>query len=195
MTRAFKLAIGMTLLGPVVMAQPGPGRAPGPVPEAQAPGTDADIGIRQRPSLSPQEMIAQSKSYRERMKQSETHISGLVESARKQKDIIRLNCLNDKLVQVRGNSTIADQAMQALQEAALRKDEGGGLYEFTRITIVHQKIQVLVAEAEACAGEDLRYVGATRVDVEIDGIPPDDFTQPGPPRSDLDRPPAASPYE
>ena len=68
-------------------------------------------------------------------------------------------------------------------------------YEFTRVTIVHQKAQVLENEAQQCVGEDLSFVGATRVDVEVDpGVRTDDPTAPGGTMTPVDRPPLASPF-
>ena len=77
-----------------------------------------------------------------------------------------------------------------------RADEGERTHEFTRLTIVNQKVQVLGAEAENCIGEDLSFVGATRVDVEIDpNIPQYDPTQPPAPGIDIERPGEASPHD
>jgi len=140
-------------------------------------------------------MINQSREYRVRMTQLAQQVEGLAEAARKQKDVIRLNCVLDKLAQVKANLSIADSAFQTLQEVAARRDEGASVHEYTRITIVNQKVQVLGAEAQACVGEDLSYVGTTRVDVEVEGIPPEDPTQPTPTRPDITRPPSASPYQ
>ena len=102
--------------------------------------------------------------------------------------------MTDKVVQVRVNISIAEQSMAALQEAVTRADEGERTHEFTRLTIVNQKVQVLGAEAENCIGEDLSFVGATKVDIEIDpNIPQYDPTQPPAPGIDIERPGEASP--
>ena len=120
-------------------------------------------------------------------------ITDLQNQVKRQKDIIRLNCVNDKLVQAKVNITIGEQAMRALQESISRADEGGRTHEFTRLTIVNQKVQVLGAEAENCIGEDSSFVGATRVDVEVDpNLPTVDVTQPAAPQIDNSRPPPAS---
>ncbi|MDB4968021.1 MAG: hypothetical protein JWN44_3710, partial [Myxococcales bacterium] len=58
-----------------------------------------------------------------------------------------------------------------------------------------QKVVTLGTEAEQCIGEDVSYVGATRVDVEIDpSIPPTDPTEPELPVPVVERPPPASPF-
>lgn len=140
-------------------------------------------------------MISQSRQYQQSMGQVLQRVQALQETARKQKDIIKLNCVSDKLVQAKVNVSIADQATTALQENIAKADEGGRTHEFTRLTIINQKVLVLGAEAENCIGEDLTFVGATRIDVDIDpNIPKDDPTQPGLPTIVAERPPAASAF-
>lgn len=163
------------------------------VGEPAAPN-QADIAVKQRSQLSPQEMVKASNDYFKNMHETLKHIQSLQEQSKRQKDIIRLNCVTDKLVQSKVNITIAEQAMAALQESISRSDEGGRTHEFTRLTIVNQKVQVLGAEAENCIGEDLSFVGATRIDVEIDpNLPQTDPTLPPAGIIDIIRPPQASP--
>jgi hypothetical protein len=175
---------------------PAPAAAPiAPAPPGAA-GADVDVSVKQRANLSSQEMLGQGKDYFRVMNETLTHIQSLQETARRQKDIIKLNCVTDKLVQAKVNINIAEQAMTTLQESIARNDEGARTHEFTRLTIVNQKVLVLGTEAENCIGEDLSFVGATRVDVEVDpGIPTSDPTIPPPtPGIDITRPPPASNY-
>ena len=159
-------------------------------------GREVDLSVGQKPTLTTQEMISQAREYQQGMGHVLKRIQTLQETARKQKDIIKLNCVQDKLVQARVNVSIADQALTSLQENVARADEGGRAHEFTRLTIINQKVTVLGAEAENCVGEDLSFVGATRIDVEIDpNIPRDDPTQPAGPTTNITRPPAASTYQ
>lgn len=180
------------LIGPVALAQPeSPGRqkpAPGTLPPAMV-----DISVPQRPTLSGQDMIKQGRLYRADMDKTIAEQQAMVEQARKQKDVIRLNCVMDKLVQVKVNMNIADQALQKLQEAVARRDEGASLHEYTRITIVNQKVQVLQNEGQTCVGAELNYIGATRVEVEAPELP-EGVTDPSLEPPPLERPPYASPY-
>ena len=118
--------------------------------------------MKQRPTLTPEEMVNQSREYAKNMGEVLKRIQVLQDQAKREKDIIRLNCVTDKVVQVRVNISIAEQSMAALQEAVTRADEGERTHEFTRLTIVNQKVLVLGAEAENCIGEDLSFVGATK---------------------------------
>jgi hypothetical protein len=194
MSRVLKLVFGGLLFAQSVAAQPGAG-APTPPPVGTGAPTEADIGVRQRAPLNPQDMLNQSREYRQRVADVIKRVEGQVEQAQKQKDVIRINCLQDKLVQARANLNVMDQAIVGLQDSLQRRDEGQSIHEYTRITIVQQKVQVLATEADQCVGEDLSFVGATRVDVDVDpGVRPDDPTNPDLEPPPVDRPPAASPY-
>jgi hypothetical protein len=181
-----------TLLASAALAQSGGAGAA----DAPAAPNQADIAVKQRSTLSPQEMVQQGNDYFKSMNETVKRISTLQEQSKRQKDIIRLNCVTDKLVQTKVNLTIAEQAMAALQENIARADEGGRTHEFTRLTIVNQKVTVLGAEAENCIGEDLSFVGATRVDVEVDpNLPQIDVTSPAVPTLPIERPQDASPVK
>jgi hypothetical protein len=68
------------------------------------------------------------------------------------------------------------------------------LHEYTRITIVNQKVQVLQNEGQTCVGAELNYIGATRVEVEAPELP-EGVTDPSLEPPPLERPPFASPYK
>ena len=180
------------LIGPVALAQPGSGV------QRPASGTflsaAVDISVPQRSSLSGQDMIKQGREYRANMDKVVTELQAMVEQARKQKDIIRLNCVMDKLAQVKVSMNIGDEAMQKLQESVSRNDESASLHEYTRMTIVNQKVQVLQNEGQTCVGAELNYIGATRVEVEAPDLP-EGVTDPSLDPPPIERPPAASAYK
>jgi hypothetical protein len=189
--RKTKLILTTAFVASALAANGGAGAAP--AGNAETPN-QADIAVKQRSNLTPQEMVKQGNEYFKSMNETVKRITDLQNQSKRQKDIIRLNCVTDKLVQAKVNITIGEQAMAALQESISRADEGGRTHEFTRLTIVNQKVQVLGAEAENCIGEDLSFVGATRVDVEVDpNLPQVDVTQPASPQVDVQRPGFASP--
>ena len=185
-----KVLLATSFIASTVFAQ---GTAPAPIAPPSAggatpPGAAADVSVKQRPTLTSEEMVNQSREYAKQMNDVLKRIQTLQDQAKREKDIIRLNCVTDKVVQVRVNISIAEQSMAALQEAVTHADEGERTHEFTRLTIVNQKVTVLGAEAENCIGEDLSFVGATKVDVEIDpNIPQYDPTQPPAPGIDIER--------
>jgi hypothetical protein len=146
-------------------------------------------------SLNPSEISQQSADYMTKMKATELRASKLQDDARKKKDVVKLNCVADKVVQIKGHLAVADQTMAGLATAIARSDGGETQHEFTRITLIFQKVTVLGTEAENCIGEDAAYVGDTKVDVDIDPtIPSEDPTEPQLPLPDVSRPPEASPF-
>jgi hypothetical protein len=153
------------------------------------------IDFRKNITLTPQETLTQSKDYYKKMLETQKRIQQLQSKAKKDKDVVKLNCVNDKLTQVRGHMTVTDQSMASLTADIARSDDAARQHQFTRLTILYQKVVTLGTEAEQCIGEDVSYVGATRVDVEVDpSIPVTDPTQPDLPLPDVTRPPEASPF-
>ena len=144
---------------------------------------------------SPEETMNTSRELLQKMQDSQGKVTKLVDQARRKKDAIKLNCVNDKLVQIKGHVSLADQGIVNLNTAVARGNDGERQHEFTRMTILYQKVLVLGTEAENCVGEEPSYVGATNVQVEIDpSVPDDDPTEPQLPLPDVTRPPEASPF-
>lgn len=167
-------------------------------PKVAAEAVPAETPPAARPSgMSAEEQQAQSTKFLVEMRATETHVAKLAERARNDKDLIKLNCLNDKLLQIKGNLRIAEQTSQLLSVAAARGDAAARDHEFSKITITYQKVSVLGQEAEGCVGEEVAYVGEARVTVEIDpnvagaGDPTEQEPEPLP----TIRPPVASPVE
>lgn len=176
---ALSLLLGATLLGTSrVLAQ------------------DAEMTFQKSSQLTSPEQTAQIANYLARMKTVLKQVEALAKRARADKDIIKLNCVNDKLVQIKGSLRVAEQVDAAHRLAVSRNDVGSRDHEFAKITIAYQKVVVLSQEAEACIGEEIAYVGATQVEVQIDPDI-DDRTDPTiEPRSKLPliRGPVVSPF-
>ncbi len=157
--------------------------------------SDVGIDFRKNITLSAPEMQAQAKDYYRKMQDTQRRVGSLQSKAKRDKDMVKLNCVNDKLTQLNGHLIVSDQSMGTLTLDIAKSDDGARQHEFTRMTILYQKVVTLGTEAEQCVGEDVSYVGATRVDVEIDpSIPPIDPTQPDLPVPVVTRPPEASPF-
>jgi len=194
MPRLSRLMWLFVLVAPAAWAQPvgeGMPAAPAPVPGPAEPVAQPS------PTISGPQMLEQGRDYRRQIEATSLQIQGQVQQAKNEKDVIRLNCLLDKLTQLRVNGNMMDQALQSLQEMVSRRDENAQLHEYTRITIINQKAQVLKTEADACVGAETNYIGPTKVVVEkppgelegVDQPPPAE-----PPFTVVDRPPPASPF-
>ena len=196
MYRAFRVMWLFLLVAPAALAQPAGGEAPGPAP-APAPVDPSTLQPTiQKSTISGDEMLGQGREYRAQIGSITMQIQVQAEQAKADKDVIRLNCLLDKLTQVKVNGNMMDQALQSLQESVSRRDESTELHEYTRITIINQKAQVLRTEADACVGAETNYVGPTKVVVESPPGLTATVDQPAPTEPPiLIRPPVASPFQ
>ncbi|MGV3625805.1 MAG: hypothetical protein ACO1OB_33650 [Archangium sp.] len=145
------------------------------VPDAQKVKTSSDSVLRMRSALK--------------------DVLTKLEEARNTKDVVKLNCVNEKLTQIKGLLRISEQSDVALQEAVAKKETSTAEHEFTKVTIARSKVDQLRAEAEQCIGQ-LAFQTDENLSVEVDipdYLPPGDpTTMPTPPSIDT-RPPPASP--
>src|SRR5208282_5107119 len=91
-----------------------------------------------------------------------------LERARTARDVVKSLCLNDKLSQIDVAGRTAKDRQSALQAAVQRGDQELANHEFTIMTVLRQRAEQLVAEANQCLGEEVAFVGQTQVTVEID---------------------------
>lgn len=162
--------------------------------DSDDPGITVDMGTTGK--LTPQQMTNRTTDLINEMRGVLTRVLELQKAARKNKDVIKLNCVNDKLLQVKQLLNIAEASRNNLIEAITGGDEGERYHQFTQVTVSHEKTMGLRDEAEACIGEELTFVGPTDVEVVKPPII-DDPTQDDPFNIgglDFERPAFASPY-
>jgi hypothetical protein len=180
------VAASFVLAGGVVLAQNTP---PTPPPPAAAPGPSL------KTTPSPAEMTQLSVKYLDQEKEVLKRVVKLQGVARSQKDVIKLNCVNDKLLQIKQLLNIGDLASTNMQEAIVRGDEEARVSEFDRITISQQQVNILAGEAENCVGGgDLVFVGPTKVIVDAPEEPDDPTKPPDVGLPTVEVPPVASPF-
>jgi hypothetical protein len=149
-----------------------------------------DRNLTRDKDLSGKKLFDQAKTYVQKMQTSVRRDERKRAMAIEQKDLIKQNCLNDKLAQARAHLKEAEQSLSALAEAIERNDSVEKNHESSRIRIYQQKVMVLSAEAESCTGEDSSYVGPSKINVEIDAtVPGGDPTDPGLPAPNFTMPP------
>ncbi len=100
--------------------------------------------------------------------------SQALQSAKRDKDIIRATCLDDKLSQCNANLQNIKRREAALNEAISEGDTGRSNHEFTVIGVLSQKFKMLAQAANQCVGQDLFDTGDTEVREEVDLFAPDE---------------------
>jgi len=95
-------------------------------------------------------------------------------NAKRDKDIIRATCLDDKLSQCAANLQNIKRRQTALTEAIADGDSGAANHEFTVIGVLAQKFKMLEQAANQCVGQDLFDAGDTQVKEKVDLFAPDE---------------------
>lgn len=143
---------------------------------AQSPSGGAGVGVKVEASvkagkavkLSLPEMVAQAGTFEEQIKADVRHVLHLQTKARQAKDVIKLNCINDKLVQLKAQVNIFDAAHASLKAGLEAEAAGAGASAgasasasagdekqatYTEVTVTVGAIKTLRAEADVCVGE------------------------------------------
>ena len=99
--------------------------------------------------------------------------SQALQSAKRESDIIRATCLDDKLSQCNANLQNMKRRQAALDEAIAAGDTGRANHESTVIGVMSQKFKALAQAANQCVGQDLFDTGDTQSRSEVDLFAPD----------------------
>jgi len=192
----FRLSLWITaaFLGGWVTAaaQTGPGAS------GTGRGNAVDLGFDQDANLSPAEQAAWADEKSQTILQTRDYVARLLAQARQadRPDIVKINCLNNKLMEVEAQIAAFEDRRTALRESISLGDDERRMHEYRVLVVVYQKIQSLRGEAEACIGEEMGYMGEPVVTV----TPPEgqdltgDLTNPEVPSVYVDRPPHGSGY-
>ncbi len=166
--------------GAVALVAGPAGAQPGDLPPAPPPPpTEGQVGFERKTTLTPQEQLAESAKHLSRMEAAAAGVRKQLEEARRQRDVVKTLCLNDKLSQIDVAIRSARDRRAQLQAAVARNDEEASNHEFTILTVLRQRSEQIVAEANQCIGEESAFIGDTRTTVEIDPrIPPDETPYP-----------------
>ena len=177
----------LVLASGLALAQPAPRPSPAPAaPVALQAEKASDVPDVTKLERSSKALGAMREVLRD--------VLGKLEEARRAKDVVKLNCVNEKLTQIKGLLRISEQADVALQESVARKDNTSSEHEYTKVLIAHQKVSGLRSEAEKCIGQ-LAFQADENMSVEVEepeGLPGGDPTQPRPIEDIRVRPPPSS---
>jgi hypothetical protein len=162
---------------------------------AQGPAKPTTTTLEKASDVPDKEKISRSGAAVSRMRSVLSEVLGRLEEARATKDVVKLNCVNEKLTQVKGLLRISEQSDVALQEAVARKDATAAEHEYSKVTIAKSKVEQLRNESEQCIGQ-LAFRTDENLTVEVEvpsGLPTSDPTNPPTPQPPTSRPPPASP--
>jgi hypothetical protein len=166
------------LITTTLLAQPAP---QSPVPTA----VPADVsGANQ---MTPAEMVPRVQTVVAESLENHRRVTLLQIQARKQKDVIKLNCIHEKLLQIKALRNILDSLTGEFESAS----DTGKYTSYDRIIDNTNQIRKLREEAQLCAGEIELYT-ESKGDFSGPDIPDDPGKDLFP--GDVEPPGYASPY-
>jgi hypothetical protein len=159
-------AIAVLAAGMWAAAALAQGGARPPVPVGKPQGSALRPMTREEQVKGAQQVVARGAQISRR-------VGAHLGEARKDGDIIRLTCLNDKLTQVNANLRNAQKRTKVLVETG---DGERRRHEYTVVVVIGRRLGVLEQESNQCIGQEMYETGTTRVTTEIDPskIPPED---------------------
>lgn len=162
-------------------------------PPAQS---DAVVGTRQTANLSGADQLREANTTLESIGSLRRRVSDMLDRARQDEDIIRVNCLNDKLTQVDVTLRSAHEHKELLENAVSLDNAGQRNHEFQLMNIFRQRSETLENEARLCIGEETGTFDqrSTVITVRVDpNITTEDPTQLPPESLAPERPLVTSP--
>jgi len=143
---------------------------------AQDAGNEAggEVPVRRQANVLPQERLDEASNIVQRGEQISRRVLSMLDEARRERDIIRVTCLNDKLTQINAHRRSANDRFERLVEADQIADRDRAQHEYTVLTVLGQQFRVLEGEANGCIGQDIYETGTTRIVTDIDPSTPDE---------------------
>jgi hypothetical protein len=141
---------------------------PGDAQDEAVANVADDSTLAESAQLSNEEKKKRTEQMLTEMRSALQRATDILGEARGAKDVVQLNCVNDKLAQIKGLLKIGEQSSVRMYEAIAEAADDVVNHEFTKLAVAHQKTLILRSEADQCVGETTIYTGDTEVEVEID---------------------------
>jgi hypothetical protein len=165
------ILLALLLAGGGVLAQDG-GATSDQGDDQAAPEIDVDDSFdlieEDVESLSGDEKLERGQKKIEDMKEVLNRTQNILADVRKkEKDILKVNCINEKLAAIKGFIKVSEQSYASLKTAVAEDDTEGQNHHYKLVAVGHQKVRTLGEEALLCTGDEERYVGESDIEVEV----------------------------
>lgn len=147
-------------------------------------GTNSTVGS---PNMTFPEMVARSAIVNKQIHDSYQHVEHLRQIARRDRDVIKLNCVNDKLVEIKPQMNVADRLQGELESS---RESGDQRTAFESILQTGESIRRLDEAASQCVGEKVLVT-----ELSNEYTHPDIPDQPTFENEEIEPPAYASPFD
>jgi hypothetical protein len=174
-------------LGQLALAQEGPLDLDARVAKELAPS--AALADPRAGEMLPAERLERGKAIVATLERASQSIQRELSTARDDRDVVRVLCLNDKLNQVDVALRSGQDRLAALAASVEGTDPARSQHELTVLEVLNERVRVVVNESSQCIGEEAGFAGEAEVSVSIDpnlpaaetGSAPDALSVPPPP--------------
>jgi len=104
------------------------------------------------PALSSSQMISKSTSMVTQMEATLTEAYSILKKTRNEKDVIKLNCVNESISKIKGLLKRSKDDLISLQEAVSKDDAKSSNYYYTKISLANDNIKQAGMEVLSCSG-------------------------------------------
>jgi hypothetical protein len=129
---------------------------------------ELDVTVRKEDTLTGEQKLAWVDEQTAKARQSKIAVQNMLDRARREKDTIKITCLDDKLTQMNVNIRGIEERTVGLETAVRADDAQGANQQFTILKVYIVRVQGLVAEAENCIGDVDVVLGESETIVTID---------------------------
>jgi hypothetical protein len=140
---------------------------------ASATGVSGNAAVDLRGTLPAADVRARVQILHDQVRADARHIQHLQQVARQEKDVIKLNCVNDKLVQAKPEMNIVDAKAQELETAG----DAERMAAFETISQAADSLRRLREESDQCIGEPITFSGGESSNSFTGPRMPDDPTR------------------
>lgn len=164
--------VGFRLTGLLMLALTGTvnvsaaDRAPARVAQADGGVGDGSITVLQK-ITSDKDKLRYSEDSIQEMREALGTIQKMIEAARKEKDLVLLNCLNEKYSSINALLKVTETANILMSEALGQNNSQQGDHQFRKIVIARFKAKQFLQEANECSGDSGRTTSEVLDEVKI----------------------------
>ena len=149
------MAVSVLVLGGVRMGAARAQTAPSTAAQGQRPVVGS-VNVQQ---LTPQQQLRSATRTVDEMQGTRRSVSQMFDRANQERDIIKVNCLNDKLTQIDVAIRSAREHIELLQTAVSVSNDNQRNHEYALVLIYQQRVRALDVEARQCVGEEAAGFG------------------------------------
>lgn len=126
-----------------------------------------ELPVQRRAQLSAEQQRTRSEELVQQADTLSRRVLTMLDEARRERDIIRVTCLNDKLDQINAlRQSLGDRVGQ-LRDALQARNTSAANHEYTVITVLGQRYTTLEQEANQCIGQDIFETGTVQIVADI----------------------------